>query len=70
MNYIPVRVFCPLNKQELTVYCYPFPNGRYVSNGCDELNGSSACKECCIKSAKIAEELATLKDGDFPFNQH
>lgn len=70
MRIVELKVFCPLNKRELSVYCYPSPNGRYLSNGCDELNGSSACRECCAKTSLLAEEMASsLENGNFVFNQ-
>lgn len=53
MKMVEIDVYCAYNQRILTVYCYELPNGKYFSNGCEELNGSHPCNLCREQCEKL-----------------
>lgn len=73
MDYIPVRVFCPIYKKEQIAYCRILrwkQDCHIEPNGCDDYSGAPSCLECLKKTKLIAEEqLDSLESGDFVINK-
>lgn len=66
MKPLEIEVYCPIYLKKRTVYCYRLPNDQILSNGCDDLHGDPACKECCKKTSEIAKkELSVSPDTLF-----
>ena len=70
LQYMKVRVFCPLYKCEKTVYCFPLPDGSLCSNRCEDACGSALCVECDAKAADKARiESEESQRGNLLFYQ-
>lgn len=73
LKTIKISVVCPISNREETLYYHIFKIGQecqIMPNGCDNSNGSQACKNCIAKHLKNAQDnLSILLNGNLFFHE-
>lgn len=69
MKPISIEMSCSIYLNKQTVYCYEFSNGLILPNGCDVMNNSDACVECCKRAVTLAEEKLASTLKKFPLQE-